>query len=152
MSPSTPERSISDAWDLEAYSPESVGQAPEITSPIRQDKQTVNGAQIKRFKFTDTDLIRYFHNRDPYPTTEPAKPDAENDEQSSAAQTDILTLLCHSSELAVEIGKHLSPGDIVSLYSISKAFHNAVNKYMLASIRAWIAYKAPEAGRPPQLP
>ncbi|KAJ6783787.1 hypothetical protein PWT90_04390 [Aphanocladium album] len=147
MNRSTPERSITHAWDLEAYSPESVGQVPDVASPVRQVKQTVSGAQVKRFKFTDTDLERYFQNRDPYPAAGPANPDPGNHERNSAAETDILTLLCHSSELAVEIGKHLSPGDIVSLYSISRAFHDAVNKYMLASIRVWIDHKAPEAGK-----
>ncbi len=146
MSPSTPKRSISQGWDLEAYAPESFGQSPVTTSPIGQVRHVIDGARVKRFKFTDEDLQRYFHSQDPYPTLRPARVARETAAQDGV-QKDVLTLLCHSSELAVEIGKYLSPSDIVSLYSTSKAFHSAVNQYMSASVRAWIAHKAPEAGK-----
>ena len=146
MSPSTPELSISHAWDLEAFSPESFGQSPGITSPVRHVRHVVDGTHVKRFKFTDTDLRRYFRSQNPYPTRNPAKVTSQKHEPD-LGQKDVLTLLCHSSELAVEIGKYLSPGDIVSLYGTSKAFHEAVNQYMSASVRAWISHKAPEAGK-----
>ncbi|OAA75544.1 hypothetical protein LEL_07532 [Akanthomyces lecanii RCEF 1005] len=143
MNPSTPELS---SRDPEAFSPESFDQSPGTTSPIHHVRHIVDGAHIQRFKFTDKDLRRYFHSQDPYPTRNPAKVSPEKHEPD-LVQKDVLTLLCHSSELAVEIGKYLSPGDIVSLYRASRAFHEAVNQYMSASVRAWIAHKAPEAGR-----
>lgn len=150
MDPSTPEPGISQAWNSEAYSPESMGQPPDVASPIRHTKQTVDGAQVKRFKFADADLQRYFHNLDPYAAAGLEKRGDEkrgDGKRNETASIDILTVLCHNLELAVEIGKYLSTDDIVSLYSISKGFHEAINKYMFASVRAWIAHKAPESGK-----
>lgn len=141
MSPSTPELLVR---DLEVFSPDSFGQSPGITSPIHQVRHIIDDTLIKRFKFTDTDLQRYFHGQNPYPTRDPSR---LTPEKRDVVHKDVLTLLCHSSELAVEIGKYLSPGDIVSLYSTSKAFHEAVDQYMSASVRAWIVHKAPEAGK-----
>lgn len=60
---------------------------------------------------------------------------------------DILSRLCQQAELAVELGKHLSPRDIVMLYTVSRVFHDTISKYMLSSVRSWVKYKAPEAGR-----
>ncbi|OAR01468.1 hypothetical protein LLEC1_03884, partial [Akanthomyces lecanii] len=144
MSPSTPELSI---WDLDALSPENDGQSPSVPSPIPHVREIVDGTHVKRFKFTDTDLRRYFDSRDPYPTRNPATAVTSEKHEPDHRQKDILALLCRSSELAVEIGKYLSPGDIASLYRTSRAFHEAINQYMSASVRAWIAHKAPEAGR-----
>ncbi|KAM3513663.1 hypothetical protein MY11210_002674 [Beauveria gryllotalpidicola] len=151
MNSSIPDRSVSDLWDSHAFSPGSFGPpADESTPPIRHIGHTVDGAHVKRFQFTDEDRQRYFDGQDPYLGTPPARA-AETPEQdaapaATAARRDGLALLCHSTELAVEIGKHLSPRDIVSLYSTSRAFHDAVDRYMSASVRAWIAHQAPEAG------
>ncbi|OAA74062.1 hypothetical protein ISF_00963 [Cordyceps fumosorosea ARSEF 2679] len=149
MSPSTPQQSISQAWELEAFSPESMGQPPESTSPIRHvARQDVNGAPAQRFQFTDADLHRYFKGRDPYPTTTKqadAAPAAGTQDRSGPR--DVLTRLRHCPELAIEIGKHLSPRDIVALYSASCAFHDAVDQFMKGTVSAWIAHMAPEAGR-----
>ncbi|RDA95748.1 hypothetical protein CP533_5071 [Ophiocordyceps camponoti-saundersi (nom. inval.)] len=60
---------------------------------------------------------------------------------------DLVTALCNHVELAVEIAKHLSPTDIVNLYSVNKAFHNSLKSHMLSSIRQIISHSAPEAGR-----
>ncbi|SPJ86779.1 uncharacterized protein FTOL_11804 [Fusarium torulosum] len=59
---------------------------------------------------------------------------------------DIITALCCNLELAIEIGKHLPPKDIVNLYIASAAFRKAVKGHMLSCIRMWIDTKAPEAG------
>lgn len=144
MNPSTPEPCITSDWELEAYSPASVGQSPEVTSPIRHREDVVDGARVKRFKFTPSDLARYFDSHDPY-TKPPPPPCPNNGDTAPPAHSDsttdgnVLDVLRHNSEIAVEIGKHLSPADIVALYSVSRAFHDAVDNYMLASVRAWVA-------------
>ncbi|KGQ05930.1 hypothetical protein BBAD15_g8804 [Beauveria bassiana D1-5] len=146
MNPSTP-----DSWDPDAVSPDSFGPpADEPKPPIRHIEYAVDGNHIKRFQFTDEDIQWYFDGRDPYLET-PSPQAAETPGQdaapaATAARRDDLALLCHSTELAVEIGKHLCPRDIVALYSTSRAFHDAVDRYMSASVRAWIAHQAPEAG------
>ncbi|KAF4995533.1 hypothetical protein FGRMN_5076 [Fusarium graminum] len=62
------------------------------------------------------------------------------------ASFDIITALCCNLELAVEIGKHLPPKDIINLYIASVSFRKAVKSHMLACIRLWIDYNAREAG------
>lgn len=59
---------------------------------------------------------------------------------------DLVTSLCMHVELAVELGKHLRPGDILNLYIANRAFNNAVSGHLLSCIRMWIAYSAPDAG------
>ncbi|KAI7768571.1 hypothetical protein LZL87_000118 [Fusarium oxysporum] len=60
---------------------------------------------------------------------------------------DLITALCCNLELAIEIGKHLSPRDIVGLYIASPAFRKAITGHMLSCIRMWIDTNAPEAGK-----
>ncbi|EGX94911.1 hypothetical protein CCM_03182 [Cordyceps militaris CM01] len=127
-------------------STETLSQSPETASPVRHAKQNAAGAKVKRFKFTGLEVQRYFHGQDPY-LTRPSGAASGTREPGQPQSNNILTLLCHNSELAVEIGKHLSPADIATLYSTSRAFHDAVNKYMFASVSAWVAHKAPEAGK-----
>ncbi|KAJ2969957.1 hypothetical protein NQ176_g8410 [Zarea fungicola] len=153
--PSTPERTIARDWEEEAYSPESLGQAPETTSPIRRVEAFLHGARIKRFQFTKLDLQRYFQNQDPYSKAEQAAAGSNHDDAEdevcddqrgrSKDAADALTRLCNNTELAVKIGKYLSPDDIVSLFSISRGFNEAISNYMSASVNAWIAHKAPES-------
>lgn len=66
--------------------------------------------------------------------------------QNGEVGRNILEPLCASFEVAVEIGKHLNPADVVTLYSTCRAFRTAIDNYMSASVHAWIAHKAPEAG------
>ncbi|KAF6526890.1 hypothetical protein HZS61_009934 [Fusarium oxysporum f. sp. conglutinans] len=47
---------------------------------------------------------------------------------------DLITALCCNLELAIEIGKHLSPRDIVGLYIASPAFRKAITGHMLSCI------------------
>ncbi|KAF9763633.1 hypothetical protein IL306_003037 [Fusarium sp. DS 682] len=60
---------------------------------------------------------------------------------------DLITALCCNLELAIEIGKHLRPKDIVGLYITSPAFRKAVTGHMLSCVRMWIDSNAPEAGK-----
>lgn len=60
---------------------------------------------------------------------------------------DLVTAMCRHVELAVELAKHLGPEDLVRLYSVSRAFHDALDGHLLSSMRHVIAYRAPEAGR-----
>ncbi|KAM0342249.1 hypothetical protein ACHAPU_009654 [Fusarium lateritium] len=60
---------------------------------------------------------------------------------------DIITALCCNLELAIEIGKHLPPKDIINLYIASVSFRKAVKGHMLSCIRLWVDYNAREAGK-----
>lgn len=55
--------------------------------------------------------------------------------------------MCQNIELAVELGKHLNPEDILTLYSVSRDFNHAIRGYLLSSILTWIGHRCPEAGR-----
>ena len=139
------QRSILDEWEAEAYPPESLGNSDYERTRIQQGHITIDGAQLQRFNFSPDDISRYFSNKDPYKKVLPCHIRPVVGEPSFTG-TDIITRLCQRTELAIELGKHLRAIDIVSLYSISRAFNAAVNGYMLASIRIWIAHKAPVAG------
>lgn len=139
--PSSQQRSILDEWEAEAYSPESLGSPDRAQGRIPQVHITVDGANLKRFQFTNDNKDRFFDGCDPYRKPAPTSFPLTIDKGS-----DIITRLCQRTELAIELGKHLPPRDIVTLYSISRAFHAAINGYMMASIRIWVAYKAPLAG------
>lgn len=102
----------------------------------------VDGQPMKRFKFDDDGLEQFFGKEDPYnlhPEISPLSLKHFNQ--------DLITAMCSRVELAVELGKHLSPEDLVNLYATSRTFHSAINEHMLSSIRNWIAHRAPEAGR-----
>ncbi|TQV93574.1 hypothetical protein V2A60_010029 [Cordyceps javanica] len=143
---STPDQFISHAWDPETIAPETLSASAAMGSSMQHEKCRIDGTHAKRVKLTDMETERYFHGHDPG-AAQRSGGVAEKLAAEEIARQGLLTLLCHNSELAVEIGKYLNPDDIVSLYSMSRAFHEAINKYMLASVRAWIAHKAPEAGK-----
>ncbi|KAH6892273.1 hypothetical protein B0T10DRAFT_401379, partial [Thelonectria olida] len=97
----------------------------------------------KRFKFSDDGLSQWFDGKDPYvPKNIESTMSTLSLKHSSS---DIITGICRHIELAVELGKHLGPHDIIKLYSISKSFHAAINGHMLSSVRAWIGHRALEA-------
>lgn len=131
--------SILDLFEQEAYPAEPM-LCRSITPRIQITEVELHGQVLKRFKFTDEDILRYFKGQDPY-----AKPPGPPVPQYTGR--DIVSRLCQHAELAVELGKHLRPKDLVKLYSVSKVFHANVNAYMLSSVRAWVNYKAPEAAR-----
>jgi len=58
---------------------------------------------------------------------------------------DLIGSLSTSTELIVEVCKHLPPEDILKLYSISRDFHDTIDAHMQSSIFAWIRHKAPES-------
>ncbi|OAQ64674.1 histidine kinase group protein [Pochonia chlamydosporia 170] len=105
-------------------------------------EEEADGQTTKRFKFDDDGLEQYFGRDDPY-----------NSQRESAPLSlkhynqDLITAMCSRVELAVELGKHLAPEDMVNLYATSRTFHNALNEHMLSSIRMWIDHRAPEAGK-----
>ncbi|KAK3377742.1 hypothetical protein B0H63DRAFT_224106 [Podospora didyma] len=72
---------------------------------------------------------------------------AETDPPQTPPSFDIIASLSSSVELIVEVCKHLTPAYIVRLYSISRAFHDAINQYMQSSTSAWARCMAPNAAR-----
>ncbi|KAL6699903.1 hypothetical protein J3F84DRAFT_195092 [Trichoderma pleuroticola] len=101
----------------------------------------VDGISKKKFKFDDLDVEDYFGNVDPYERPKKAK------SSIAYADRDLISVICQHVELAVELGKHLNGKDVLNLCLANRRFYEAVNGYLLSSIRAWIEYKAPEAGR-----
>ncbi|PTB42107.1 hypothetical protein M441DRAFT_136311 [Trichoderma asperellum CBS 433.97] len=95
----------------------------------------------KKFKFDDLDIEDYFNNADPYETPKAAK------SRVSYAGRDLISVLCQHVELAVELGKHLNDRDVLNLCLANRPFYCTVSGYLLSSIRTWIEYRAPEAGR-----
>lgn len=59
----------------------------------------------------------------------------------------IFGALLNHAELVFEFSKHLDVDDLVSLYSISKDFHNLVNRRFTHMIRLQTTRKAPESSR-----
>lgn len=105
----------------------------------------VHGQTRKKFKFSQAALDEWFGGQDPYAKKKKPEPVMQMVEGESPT-LDIITALCNNIELAVELGKHLRPKDVISLYSANRAFHNAVKGHLLSSVRTWISYNAPEAG------
>ncbi|KAL7948942.1 hypothetical protein V8C42DRAFT_362443 [Trichoderma barbatum] len=103
----------------------------------------VDGMSKKKFKFDCLDVEDYFGNVDPYEGPRKAKM------KSSIAYNgrDLISGVCEHVELAVELGKHLNGKDVLNLCLANRTFYEAVNGYLLSSVRAWIEHKAPEAGR-----
>ncbi|KAL6910808.1 hypothetical protein GGI43DRAFT_24458 [Trichoderma evansii] len=101
----------------------------------------VNGIKKKKFKFDDLDIQDYFNNTDPYETTKAMK------SRIIYTGRDLISVLCQHVELAVELGKHLNGKDVLNLCLANRAFYYTINGYLLSSIRTWIEYRAPEAGR-----
>ena len=67
--------------------------------------------------------------------------------EAKTPQFDLLGSLCSRIEYAVEIGKHLRPKDILSLYSVSRDFHNSINGFLTSSMRTWTDVMAPTGAR-----
>ncbi|KAK7409574.1 hypothetical protein QQX98_008236 [Neonectria punicea] len=96
----------------------------------------------KKFKFTKDEIDEFFGGESPYSLEEDVI-------KLSLKHTsgDIITALCQNIEIAVEIGKHLRPRDLLNLYSVSKTFHHTINGHLLSSVRAWVSFNAPDAGK-----
>lgn len=106
----------------------------------------VLGRQAKRFVFEADGLEEVFGEEEEKPYDLCA--DMANLRLSMCRDgMDLITALCQSVELTVEIAKHLRPEDLLTLYSTSRAFYQTFNGHALSVIRQVIAHKAPEAGR-----
>ncbi|KAI9880931.1 MAG: hypothetical protein M1830_009999 [Pleopsidium flavum] len=81
----------------------------------------------------NSDLPVYWFDRDP-PTHE-----------MDFNQFNIFTALTHYPELVFELAKYLSPGDLMSLYAISKDFHFIVNGHYTTIVLSQAFSKAPES-------
>ncbi|RGP69273.1 hypothetical protein FSPOR_4765 [Fusarium sporotrichioides] len=101
----------------------------------------------KRLKFSRAYIHGMFGGVDPY------EADKKQDEMNELALSlkhaslDMISALCINLELAIEIGKHLRPQDIVNLYIASRSFRAAVDGHMMSCIRMWIDSRSPDAGK-----
>jgi hypothetical protein len=68
-------------------------------------------------------------------------------QESRNSRFDLIATLSGTTELIVEVCRHLPPRDIVKLFSISRAFNAAISASLLSSIRTWISAMAPTSGR-----
>ncbi|KAG5924044.1 hypothetical protein E4U42_004758 [Claviceps africana] len=127
---------------------------PKLDTQIVKDAPH-DGKQSKRFRFDDDGLEYFFGKEDPYHPHPPQRRRRRLDDCAPASNLstgrhhsrDLITALCARTEIAVELGKHLRPEDLVALYATSRVFHEAINEHLLSSIRTWIEHQAPEAGR-----
>ncbi|KPM35203.1 hypothetical protein AK830_g11368 [Neonectria ditissima] len=109
---------------------------------IAVDDEEAYDHPAKKFKFTQDGLNEFFGGETPYCL--------ERDVMKLSikhSSGDIITALCQNIELAVEIGKHLPPKDLLNLFSVSKTFHRTISGHLLSSVRAWVSYNAPDAGK-----
>ncbi|KAM0279978.1 hypothetical protein ACHAQH_004307 [Verticillium albo-atrum] len=58
----------------------------------------------------------------------------------------LIESLCQHVELAAELGSHLEPQDVLTLFSVSRAFHTAISAAMTSTIRMWVRRRGPESG------
>ncbi|KAL7925490.1 hypothetical protein ACQKWADRAFT_318991 [Trichoderma austrokoningii] len=108
---------------------------------ITIEEVEVNGMMKKKFKFDDLDIDDHFDNIDPYETPK------ATEARLNYTGRDLISVLCQHVELAVELGKHLNGRDVLNLCLANRPFYHAANRYLLSSVRTWIEYRAPEAGR-----
>ena len=120
--------------------------AEDSLPKIEVQEKTVDGRKVMRYKFNKPALGKYFEGKDPYGDDLASQMNSVRITDTEPGR-DIITKLCVNVELAVQLGKQLRPEDILNLYIASKGFRDAVNGYMLSSIRIWIADRCPEAGR-----
>ncbi|KAH7008282.1 hypothetical protein EDB80DRAFT_515453, partial [Ilyonectria destructans] len=132
---------MEDAQDIPDHTMED-GYGQVLEEKIAVEKDHLNGVSNKKFKFMPDGLDEFFGGTTPY--------SPENDmNKLSLKHTshDIITALCQHVEIAVEIGKHLRPRDVLNLYSVSRSFNEAISSHMLSSIKTWVSFNAPDAGR-----
>ncbi|KAK4680245.1 hypothetical protein QC764_211380 [Podospora pseudoanserina] len=60
---------------------------------------------------------------------------------------DLLSTLCTTPELLIEVCKHLRPKDLVNLHALHRGFHNTLNHNMRKFVFAWSRHMAPVASR-----
>lgn len=135
---------ISDAMELEVRMASPTFHSAEDNDMVRIEEVDIGGGRRLRFKFDQRGLDKYFGGKDPY-----AKDlsDKMEDLSLNYSGRDILRALCTYTELAVEIGKHLSARDVLNLYAASRAFHDAINSHLMSTIHVWINHRCPESGK-----
>ncbi|KAI1076339.1 hypothetical protein F5B20DRAFT_584465 [Whalleya microplaca] len=57
----------------------------------------------------------------------------------------MITKLSGNHILVIALGKHLEPSDILTLYSVSRAFHDTVDGNLVDCVLSWARVMAPEA-------
>lgn len=125
---------------------------------VKVEEVVENGRHVHKFVFSPAMLDKNFDGKDPYapipaPIEQLAALNLNENECSPSTfaevykDKDILTALCSSVELAVELGKHLTAHEILNVYIASPTFRSTINNYMLSSVRIWIDDRCPEAGR-----
>ncbi|KAH7318497.1 hypothetical protein B0I35DRAFT_503022 [Stachybotrys elegans] len=107
------------------------------------------GGWQKRWVFSDEILFTHFDGIDPHVENamELLSLADGGGSSGSSGEENLIARICHYPELAVELGKHLQPEDILNLYSISKAFHYTIKAHLMSTVKAWVRYQAPEAAR-----
>lgn len=60
---------------------------------------------------------------------------------------DWFAVLASSPELVLELAQFMSPKDLVSMYAISKGFHDILDGYLSSAVRKAARYHAPESAR-----
>ncbi|KAM0559759.1 hypothetical protein ACHAPJ_004283 [Fusarium lateritium] len=98
----------------------------------------------KRIKFSKAYVDTVFEGENPYSIEKEIEQLTLSLRHTSL---DIITALCCNLELAIEIGKHLRPKDIVNLYIANAGFRKAVDGHMLSCVRMWVDTRAREAGK-----
>ncbi|KAK4467038.1 hypothetical protein QBC42DRAFT_215278, partial [Cladorrhinum samala] len=76
-----------------------------------------------------------------------ARWDAANEAPQPKPAIDLIASLCSCPELINHVCNFLRPVDIVTLYSVAKDFHNALNEYMQSTVMGWAREMAPRAAR-----
>ncbi|KAH7166008.1 hypothetical protein EDB81DRAFT_611702, partial [Dactylonectria macrodidyma] len=120
--------------------------AMEDDVPLRTgfdvEQDHLSGGPKKKFKFEPDGVDVFFGGNTPYnPEDHMSKLSLKH------TSHDIITALCQHAELAVELGKHLGPRDILNLYSVSRSFHEAVRNHMYSTVKMWLKFNAPIASQ-----
>ncbi|KAM5373782.1 hypothetical protein ACJZ2D_006852 [Fusarium nematophilum] len=140
------EREARTQEDLEALGLSAEDLSALLDEETEEDQKAlsieVDGHQ-RKFKFSSDYVIGHFGGEDPYDV------EAHMSKLSLKhnSSVDLVSALSQNLELAIELGKHLRPEDVASLYIACPGFRAAISGHFLSSIRMWVDHKAPEAGR-----
>ncbi|KAK4179491.1 hypothetical protein QBC36DRAFT_206814, partial [Triangularia setosa] len=72
---------------------------------------------------------------------------AQKPPKTPNSKIDLLSTLCTTPELLIEVCKHLRPKDIVNLYALHRRFHDTLNYNMRTFVFAWARSMAPVAAK-----
>lgn len=102
--------------------------------------EMVDGNPHQRIKFSEENIQKYFGGEDPWV----APPDHSNPPLDHRG-FDIINAISRHPVITAHLGLFLRPRDLVKLYSISRDFHDAIDRHLLSSIIIWLRKKAPDA-------